>query len=75
MIEKNRGNEVILEMVEVLKNKNFEFPRAHIAYKNSLYTTFFQKRQALFLTQNAYARCQRIQFHGAVTDQGYRQEL
>lgn len=29
MIEKNRGNEVILEMVEVLKNKNFEFPRAH----------------------------------------------
>lgn len=29
MIEKNRGNEVILEMVEALKNKNFEFPRAH----------------------------------------------
>ena len=29
MIEKNRGNEVILEMVETLKNKNFEFPRAH----------------------------------------------
>ena len=28
MIEKNRGNEVILEMVEALKNKNFEFPRA-----------------------------------------------
>ena len=29
MIEKNRGNEVILELVEALKNKNFEFPRAH----------------------------------------------
>lgn len=29
MIEKNRGNEVILEMVEALKNKNFEFPRLH----------------------------------------------
>ena len=29
MIEKNRDNEVILEMVEALKNKNFEFPRAH----------------------------------------------
>lgn len=29
MIEKNRGNEVILEMVEALKNKDFEFPRAH----------------------------------------------
>ena len=25
----NRGNEVILEMVEALKNENFEFPRAH----------------------------------------------
>lgn len=30
MIEKNRGNEVILEMVEALKNKNFEFPRADL---------------------------------------------
>ena len=29
MIEKNRGNGVILEMVEALKNKDFEFPRAH----------------------------------------------
>lgn len=33
MIEKNRGNEVILEMVEALKNKNFEFPRAHYLYR------------------------------------------
>ncbi len=33
MIEKNRGNEVILEMVEALKNKNFEFPRADYKYK------------------------------------------
>ena len=32
MIEKNRGNEVILEMVEALKNKNFEFPRADKQY-------------------------------------------
>ena len=29
MIAKNRGNEVILEMVEALKNGNFEFPRVH----------------------------------------------
>ncbi len=28
MIAKNRGNEVILEMVEALKNKDFDFPRA-----------------------------------------------
>ena len=33
MIEKNRGNEVILEMVEALKNKNFEFPRADLLLK------------------------------------------
>ena len=33
MIEKNRGNEVILEMVEALKNKNFEFPRAHKIFR------------------------------------------
>lgn len=33
MIEKNRGNEVILEMVEALKNKNFEFPRVHGVYE------------------------------------------
>ena len=33
MIEKNRGNEVILEMVEALKNKNFEFPRADLLKK------------------------------------------
>lgn len=34
MIEKNRGNEVILEMVEALKNKNFEFPRADSYNRN-----------------------------------------
>lgn len=26
---KNRGETVILEIVEALKNKGFEFPRAH----------------------------------------------
>ena len=36
MIEKNRGNEVILEMVEALKNKNFEFPRADYVYRRVL---------------------------------------
>ncbi len=30
MIEKNRGENVILEIVEALKSKGFEFPRAHL---------------------------------------------
>ena len=36
MIEKNRGNGVILEMVEALKNKDFEFPRAHSRSRRGL---------------------------------------
>ena len=36
MIEKNRGENVILEIVEALKSKGFEFPRAHKFFRRCI---------------------------------------
>lgn len=52
MIKKNRGNEVILEMVEALKNKNFEFPRAHLENKRLRFReVMIVERRKLFVVQ------------------------